>query len=333
MKAAHDRKIKVLLDLPLGFPGFEHPWLADPAKQDWFGKPTEYGSRRWMVEKPEVADYLIEVSRFWKAQTHCDGFRLDSIPIHPTAFWKRYANEVKAADPKGEFLLLGEVALPPRAIGEFLRETAFDSAYDFSCHQAQDVLGKGEDVGKFAFIMKEAHQYYPSPRSMVAQVDNYEIPAFVEAAKEPRLARTKAAMTFLLTIDRVPLLYPGDELAITVRNPGDAFPEDRRENVFYQDMKLLIALRRREPALRRGSFLEVQSKQPIYAYRRELGEDRFLIVLNNAAESHRVQFPIGDRTWQEVRLEDATSGKAEKAAGEDRAIEIEPFGARIWKVR
>ena len=55
--AAHARKIRVILDMPLAMPGFEHPFLVDPAKRDWFAAPTEYGARRWKVENPEVADF------------------------------------------------------------------------------------------------------------------------------------------------------------------------------------------------------------------------------------------------------------------------------------
>ena len=57
--AAHARGMRVILDMPITLPGFEHPFLADPAKKDWFGPPTEYGVPRWKVENPEVADYLI----------------------------------------------------------------------------------------------------------------------------------------------------------------------------------------------------------------------------------------------------------------------------------
>lgn len=332
VRAAHARKIKVILDLPLGFPGFEYSFLADPAKQDWFGSPTQYGTRRWNTDNPKVADYLIAASKFWKLRSHCDGFRLDSIQIHPNAFWKRYADEIKTAPPAGDFWLLGEDAVSPKAIGEFLRETHFDSAYDFSVLKVQGVLGKGEDVSKLAFI-RRARASFPSPQSMTAQIDNYEAPAFVEAAKEPKLARMKEAMTFLLTLDRIPLIYPGDELAKHVTSPGDAFPSNRREIPFYRYVRALIELRKREPALRRGDFREIESSQPIYAYERQLNATRFLIILNNADESRFVQFPIGETKWREARLEDALLGRLEKAPGEDRAIQIGPLEAKIFRVQ
>src|SRR5437588_489500 len=80
--------------------GFEHPFLIDPAKRDWFAAPTEYGARRWKVENPAVADYLIGVARRWKERSDCDGFRLDSAHLHPVPFWKRFVAELKSAPPR-----------------------------------------------------------------------------------------------------------------------------------------------------------------------------------------------------------------------------------------
>ena len=37
---AHARGLRVILDLPLGMPGFEHPYVTDPDKAGWFGEPT-----------------------------------------------------------------------------------------------------------------------------------------------------------------------------------------------------------------------------------------------------------------------------------------------------
>ena len=67
-----------------------------------------------------------------------------------------------------------ELTINPRKIGEFVTEAGFDGAYDFSAMTVRDVFGKDEDVGKLSFIAKEAKQFYPSPRTMMAPIDNYE---------------------------------------------------------------------------------------------------------------------------------------------------------------
>ncbi len=329
--AAHDRNLRVILDMPLAMPGFEHPFLVDPAKRDWFAASTEYGARRWKVENPEVADYLIGISRRWKERSGCDGFRLDSAHLQPVSFWKRFVAELKSAPPQKDFWLLPELTIIPRKIGEFVTETGFDGAYDFSALTVRDVFGKDEDVGKLSFIAKEATQFYPSPRTMMAPIDNYES-AFASIAKEPITKRTKLALTYQLLLDRVPLLYAGNELGIACHDVGAAFPADRQDSSFLKDVKALITLRRREPALRRGSFAEVFSRDAMYVFLRTLGDDCILVVLNGSDQPTTFAMPIGDRVWRSYRLDDLIGGGDAKPAGSDAAIEVPAFGARIVRV-
>ena len=330
--AAHARKMRVILDMPLAMPGFEHPFLVDPAKRDWFAAPTEYGARRWKVENPEVADYLIAVSKRWKERSNCDGFRLDSAHLQPVSFWKRFVTELKSAPPQKDFLLLPELTIIPRKIGEFVTEAGFDGAYDFSAMTVREVFGKDEDVGKLSFIAREARQFYPSPRTMMAPIDNYE-DAFASIAKEPKTKRTKLALTYLLMLDRVPLLYAGNELGVASREVGAAFPADRRESSFLKDVKALIALRRREPALRRGNFDEVFSRDAVYVFQRTLSDDRILVVLNGSDKPKTFAMPIGDHAWRSIQLDDLIGGGVTKAAGSEAAIQVEAFGVRIMRVR
>jgi glycosidase len=329
--AAHARNLHVILDMPLAMPGFEHPFLVDPAKRDWFAAPTQYGARRWKVENPEVADYLIGVSRRWKERSGCDGFRLDSAHLQPVSFWKRFVAELKTAPPQKDFLLLPELTITPRKIGAFVTEAGFDGAYDFSAMTVRDVFGKDEDVGKLSFIAKEAKQFYPTPRTMMAPIDNYES-AFASIAKEPKAKRTKLALTYQLMLDRVPLLYAGNELGIACHDVGAAFPADRRDSSFLKDVKAIIALRNREPTLRRGSFAEVFSRDAMYVFLRTLDDDRILVVLNGSDKPKTFAMPIGGRAWRSYRLDDLIGGGVTKPAGSDAVIEVPAFGARIVRL-
>jgi glycosidase len=330
--SAHARKMRVILDMPLAMPGFEHPFLVDTAKRDWFAAPTEYGARRWKVENPEVADYLIAVSKRWKERSNCDGFRLDSAHLQPVSFWKRFVTELKSAPPQKDFLLLPELTIVPSKIGKFVSEAGFDGAYDFSAMTVREVFGKDEDVGKLSFIAREARQFYPSPRTMMAPIDNYE-DAFASIANEPKTKRTKLALTYLLMLDRVPLLYAGNELGVASDEVGAAFPADRHDSSFLKDVKSLIALRKREPALRRGNFDEVFSRDAVYAFQRTLSDDRILVVLNGSDKPKTFAMPIGNHAWRSLQLDDLIGGGVNKAAGSEAAIEVQAFGARIMRIR
>jgi alpha-amylase len=328
--AAHARGIRVILDMPITLPGFEHPFLADPKKKDWFGPRSEYGVPRWKVENPAVADYLIGVCKRWKERTECDGFRIDSAHLQPIAFWKRFVAELKSGPAGENFLILPELTISPQEIGKFVSAAGFDGAYDFSVLRCREVFGRGEDVEQLSFIARQAKQFYPRPRTMLAAIDNYE-KSFTSNAQEPKATRTRLALTYLLTLDRVPLLYAGNELGLAFDDVGGAFPDNRRDSPFLQEIKALIALRHSHPALRRGTFTEVFAGNLVYAFVRELADDRILVVLNGAARPQKFA-AIAQGELVERQCVDLLKGQVVKAAGSDEAITLEAFGALVLSV-
>jgi glycosidase len=294
---------------------------------------SQYGVRQWNAENPEVADYLIKVSQFWKEETHCDGFRLDSAHLHSTEFWQRYIRELKGSDRDKNFFLLAELPMHPRKIGEFITASGLDSAYDFSAGIVRGVFGKeGWNVNSISFVLRQAKQFYPAPHRLCAQIDEYEDPEFLPYASESKEARMKEAVTYLLTLDRIPLLYSGDEVAAAYREVGGVFTPERQASRFLEYTKKLIALRKKEAVLRHGDFMEVQAHNPIYAYQRTQCDARILVIFNNSAEPHAVGFPLGTQQWRDCALEDLISEQMVKARSIAEPIMIEPFGARVLRV-
>ena len=179
---------------------------------------------------------------------------------------------------------------------------------------------------------REAKQYYPSPRTMMAPIDNYE-DAFVSIAKEPKAGRTKLALTYLLMLDRVPLLYAGNELGIAFREVGGAFPADRRDSPFLKEVKALIALRKREPALRQGRFHRGPRPRRDLCVPADIGRGPHPRRAQRLGPGRRTfAMPIGDRAWKECGLEDLIAGGVVKPAGSEAAM-VEAFGVRIMKVK
>lgn len=332
VEQAHRRQMRVILDMPLGMPGPGHPLLHDPSTRDWFGPPTRYGVRQWNAEKPEVATYLIQVSQFWKEQTGCDGFRLDSAHMHSHRFWQEYARTLRKSPQGNDFILLAEVARPPVAIGEFLRATGFTSAYDFGAGLARGVFGKGTGMETLAKALRDGSQCYPSPSWMCAQIDNYESPDFMTAASEPKCERMKVALAFLLTLNRVPLLYSGDEAALSYRDVGALFDAKRTNSRFFDYTKTLIAARRKHVALRRGDFVDLQSRTPVYAYLRSRGNQQVLVILNDSNQGQQVSFPVAQESWSSIGLSDLVTGEVVKKRNEDIPLPIEPWGVRLCQV-
>jgi glycosidase len=329
---AHRRGLRVILDMPLGMPGYEYPELAKLEQQGWLGAKTRYGMRQWNVENPQAADFLIRVAKFWRDESGCDGFRLDSAHFHKTAFWKRFVHEMKSGEGHEHFLVLAELPVALSEIDESLSQAEFDGAYDFDVGTARDVFGRGASVDLVASALRNSQQQFHAPRSMLAQLDDYEDPAFMDTAQDDKAQRMLTAMTFLLTLNRVPLIYPGDERAVLCRRAGDLFTDDRKNSRFFQQVKRLIAVRKSEPALRRGRFLEVKAQHPIYAYLRGDQASEILAVFNVAADSQIVRFDIDGLPWKECRLADLVSGDTVKTSGDEAAIQVDALKGYLFRV-
>jgi glycosidase len=167
---------------------------------------------------------------------------------------------------------------------------------------------------------------------MMAPIDNYE-DAFAAIANEPKAKRTQLALTYQLMLDRVPLLYACNELGIASDEVGAAFPADRKDSPFLKDVKALIAVRKREPALRRGDFAEVFARDAVYVFLRSLGDDHILVVLNGSNRMKTFAMPIGDRAWPSLHLHDLIGGGLAKPAGSEAPIDVQAYGARIVRLR
>jgi glycosidase len=89
--------------------------------------------------------------------------------------------------------------------------------------------------------------------------------------------------------------------------------------------KKLVALRRELPALRTGSFETVltDDERQLYGFRRQLGKEEVLVVLNNSNETQETSLEA-DGSWV-----DRWNGGELSAAGGRLAVTLVPRGAVI----
>jgi glycosidase len=87
----------------------------------------------------------------------------------------------------------------------------------------------------------------------------------------------------------------------------------------------LIGLRRDLPALRRGSFetVLVDDERQLYGFRRRLGTEEVLVVLNNSAERQEAQVEA-DGAW-----EDRWNGGRMVSSAGRLQLSLPPRGALI----
>lgn len=136
VEAAHDKGLKVVMDMIFNHCGSSHPWMDGLPMADWINFPDEYVQTNhrlstvydpyasdydkrkavdgWFVpsmpdlnqRNPHVMKYLIQNSIWWIEDSGIDGIRMDT---HPYADMKAMAEWIKAVEREyPDFNIVGE---------------------------------------------------------------------------------------------------------------------------------------------------------------------------------------------------------------------------------
>lgn len=330
---AHARGIRVVLDMPLALCGIRNPYLTQEFRdRGWFTSATAYGMPIWNADNPETRAHLNSVGRYWRDKMGVDGYRLDSALLLSKSFWKSFAETMRdAAHP--DFFLLGEIVASPAEVGPYLTSTTLDSCYDWGTTRLQGVFGAEEPMNQIGFFQWGAHECYTNALRMIGELDNYPENSFIAMTAEPKQKRAKLALACLLTLDRIPMIYSGDEIGLVPGGVGRVFAPENQNPEFLSYVKRLIAIRKQEVALRRGVYKEAYQEKRVIAYTRTLGEEQVLFVANASPSSKTLTFPVGGVPWKDLELTDLMLKKRAKARGETPGIFLDAYQAAILKVR
>ncbi len=208
--AAHERGIRVLLDIVPNHVYEENPLYAQKLPDGWFTEQgcvcgseacpwsenietcwfTEYlPDLRWRA--PGTMPHAAEEARFWLERFDVDGFRVDAVPMMPRATTRRIAHELRTTtDPREATFLLGEVFTGPGAgalgqLGAYLGPATLDSVFDFPLMWAlQGAMADGD--GGFdeveAILAAGDLQFRGSGAVLAHMLDNHDTARFFSVA-------------------------------------------------------------------------------------------------------------------------------------------------------
>lgn len=325
---AHDRGMKVVLDIVLNHVGPDHPWKSDPAKDGWFHKHGAIkdwenvyerengdvgGLSDLAQENPEVYDYLLKNTLWWIEQTGVDGIRLDAVKHIPQQFWERFAADVKAA--KGpEFMLLGEVLHGDPNVQAPYQKAGIDALFDLPLYYTmREVFGQDMSAERLGQRLDEDAKY-PDSSKLVTLLDNHDLPRFMSSISgAPAKERLKLALGFLMTVRGIPSVYYGTEVGME----GGNDPDNRRMMEWNKDpdllghFKKLTSVRNGNPALQYGTQLEMWRDPKVYAFARRFEGQEIVAVFNNAhdAQTRDMALRGGSPLRNGTVLEDALTGE------------------------
>lgn len=304
VKVAHNHGIKVLLDITLNHFAWEHPFVNEPDKYSWFHHGTDifdwndiyqteyytmYGLPDLAQENPDVYKYLLDASKYWIKTGQLDGFRLDAAKHIPHWFWQKFTKEIFSSFP--DFFMIGEVFdKNPKVIAKY-QDDKIPSLFDIPLYYAVcDSIAKGNSMKILGERIQELNKIYKNPGLMASFIDNHDTDRFITCSDLKRKEKLKLAISFLMTINRIPTIYYGTESLMYGHLEKDSVypPENRAMMVFNKDpdmelfIKTLINLRKSSKSLSYGSFVPLFLDNSIFAFSRKYKEEETIVILNNS---------------------------------------------------
>lgn len=313
VEKAHSLGIRVILDGVFNHCGIHFPPFVDLLEngeasrfRDWF-YPKKYhieidascyecvGDYPYMPrlngESPEVRDYVEKVLLYWLERAHIDGWRFDvadELDRHAVTRWRE---AVKRAFP--DALLLCETwgdasrLLGPDGFDSAMNYLFRDAMVDFFAHSAMNA--KALKVRLDGMLMRYPREIDHAQYNLIGSHDTAR---FLTEAKGERW-RLRLAMAFQMLFPGAPAVYYGDEIGMTGENdPGcrGGMAWGHQDTELLQWQKDMIALRKRHPALRLGSYRVLAAKGGLFAFERQLGDDRVVAFFNASDAPEQLDF-------------------------------------------
>jgi len=259
------------------------------------------------TENPLVQQYLIQNSIWWAETSGLDGYRVDTFPYVPRAFWAQWHQELRRLYPR--LSTIGEVFHPDPTVTSFFAggrkgwdgiDTQLTTVFDYPYYFAlRDVLLNGAPTGRIANVLRQ-DALYPHPDFLVPFFGNHDAPRFAGAlGATPE--KDKLALALTLTVRGIPELYYGDELGMSGGGDPDnrrdfpgGWPEDAHnaftrkgrtseQQALFEYTQTLLRLRREHEALRGGKLWHLASDDSSYVFLRESDEEKLVIAFHNGS--------------------------------------------------
>ena len=287
------------------------------------------------TDTPAVREFLFEVAEFW-VKFGIDGWRLDvAAEIDDDAFWQEFRNRVRAINP--ETYIVGEIWHESQ---RWLQGDQFDAVMNYLVTAAVISFTAGErlnmdaikqagglngrvnpHIGAIGFaneIDRLLSLYKPDiNHAQLNLLDSHDMPRFLTIANGNKDS-LKLAWLFMFTYPGAPCIYYGDEIGLDGGHDPDcrkAFPwdEDKWDTNLLDHAKELIALRKKNPALRRGDYQRLWSDNGVYAFSRSFKGKTFVVAMNVSESPQQVHV-----TYEARKSPKPVFGEASEISVDDR---------------
>jgi glycosidase len=259
------------------------------------------------TKSPLVRAAFKDIFGRWIKQAGVDAFRVDTVKYVEPDFFEDFIYapdgilKQAAATGRKDFFIFGEVKENAPAftrIGEAKMQQyfgtqerpSFPSLINFPLQEEMlRVFGQGSPTAALTYRLNAFMQTHPDATLATNFVDNHDMPRFLSQGS---VAAFKQAMTLIFALPGIPMIYQGNEQAVTETRQAmfkGGFGADKdyfdTNSELFKFIQKLAAIRKAHPALRRGT-LTLLADNPnlpgVFAFRRDLGNETIFIIFNTA---------------------------------------------------
>ena len=353
-KALHENGIRIILDGVFNHVGREHHAFKDVKENrnnskycGWFcglnfGGNSPYNDGFWYegwnncydlvklnLRNNEVVEYLLDAVKMWIEEWDIDGIRFDAADCLDNDFIKRIHSFTRSMKP--DFWLMGEIIH-----GDYRRwanPEMFDCVTNYQCYKG--IYSSHNDRNYFEIahsIEYQLGQY--GDIYMYNFVDNHDVARLASQLSD--YDRIRCCYTMLYTMYGVPSVYYGSEFGIkgakghgadadvAIRPCLELDDIQGRDDILFDHICKLGAIRSELPALRSGSYKKLDLKNQTFLYQREKDGQIVYIALNVSDGDYTFNFSA-----PYSRLADRITGKHFEVHGSNASVTVPKNGSMI----
>ncbi len=245
-----------------------------------------------------VVDYILGLVDYWIGDVGFDGFRLDVPNEVPFWFWKLFRERVKEVKP--DAYLVGEIW--SNAV-DWVNNDYFDAVMNYAYFKdpVQRFFNQRNCSARmFDRDLKPGLLTYPTQATQVMMnlIDSHDTFRYLETAGGD-VNRLKMAAFFQMTYVGAPHIWYGDEIGMMgkhdpdCRRPFEWNYTGEADRVALRDYyKKLIQIRKENPALTKGDFKTLLTRDKIYGYLRDYKGQKIVCVINNELEPRDIEMDV-----------------------------------------
>ncbi len=308
------------------FKFYSEQWPNNNSYDGWWGHDTL--PKLNYEDSGKLEEYILGIAKKWvSAPYNVDGWRLDVAADlgysqeYNHAFWKKFRNAVKEANP--DAVILAEHYGDPNSWlsgGEWDTVMNYDAFMEpvtwfltgmqkHSDEFRQDMLGNADNFFG-AMHHNMSRMGTQSVEIAMNELSNHDHSRFLTRTNRtvgrvayagPEAASNNIdravfmeAVVIQMTWPGAPTIYYGDEAGVCGWTDPDnrrTYPWGREDRMLLDFHKAVIRMHKEFPVFTNGSYKQLVSEYNLIAYGRFTKDDAAIIVINNSEDERRVRVP------------------------------------------